>query len=548
MGISTSKRRKVSRSRSSLSSKMTPRRIFEPPVNTSSNPNTGVSHPHLEGQSQHSQASLDLNRPLGSSNNTDHLEGIESCSSSAEISNTITIGKAVGFQINIEQEQHKEVSTVVKTLNLKGKTRRDLGVLGGFQRCTIPSERRNSSFCHYTASDFNEFIAEAGLQEFNQGGKKFTYLRDDGLKLTFIWYEEESRSEAEGAVMAVPGDVRPSLSTMSCLRSGERSDGRKELTSSVYLLLVGIGGVSRPSLREAVCTRARGATPVRSSGDSRKNPTISRGTSSVAITETQTAVRCMGLCDDLYGMGKYMARTRLIKAGIMMTERVCLVSLSDGDWYVSHGLAELLLFEAQDPRSIRGTYRVIQEAECMVHRFEILAECVGGTGLIVAAVWRMILEAISRTSIWINDVQSGGVWLGEVNRRYLLDYHFASGTKLARDGKSLSQPCMIEVADVKTLTVRHEYQSYTLEEESRSEAEGAVRDVPGDVRPSLSTVSCLRSGERSDGRKELNSSVYLLLVGIGGVSRPSLREAVCTRARGATPVRSSGNSRKNPTM
>ena len=47
--------------------------------------------------------------------------------------------------------------------------------------------------------------------------------------------------------------------------------------------------------------------------------------------------RCMGFCDYIFDMGKYMARTRLIKAGIMMTERVCLVSSSDGDWYVSHG-------------------------------------------------------------------------------------------------------------------------------------------------------------------------------------------------------------------
>ena len=41
--------------------------------------------------------------------------------------------------------------------------------------------------------------------------------------------------------------------------------------------------------------------------------------------------------------------------------------------------------------------------------------------------------------------------------KHLLDYHFASGTKLGRDAKSLSQPSMIEVADMKTLTVRHEY-------------------------------------------------------------------------------------------
>ncbi|KAL4562554.1 hypothetical protein LXL04_034761 [Taraxacum kok-saghyz] len=40
-----------------------------------------------------------------------------------------------------------------------------------------------------------------------------------------------------------------------------------------------------------------------------------------------------------------------------------------------------------------------------------------------------------------------------------------SGNVPSRDAKSLSQPCMIEVADVKTLAVRHEYQSYTLEDD-----------------------------------------------------------------------------------
>ena len=93
-------------------------------------------------------------------------------------------------------------------------------------------------------------------------------------------------------------------------------------------------------------------------------------------------------------------------------------------------VAELLLSEAQDPRSIRGTYRVIQEAECVsylfsyfmlcdelclifircngvdhvVHRFGIPAECVGGTRLIVAVVSMTIEQVISSTSTWVNDV------------------------------------------------------------------------------------------------------------------------------------------------
>ena len=38
-------------------------------------------------------------------------------------------------------------------------------------------------------------------------------------------------------------------------------------------------------------------------------------------------------------------------------------------------VAELLLSEAQDPRSIRGTYRVIQEAECVSSLFSHFVLC-----------------------------------------------------------------------------------------------------------------------------------------------------------------------------
>ena len=55
---------------------------------------------------------------------------------------------------------------------------------GDFNAVRFRSERLNSSFCHYSASDFNNFISDAGLQEFNQGGRKFTFLRDDGIKFS----------------------------------------------------------------------------------------------------------------------------------------------------------------------------------------------------------------------------------------------------------------------------------------------------------------------------------------------------------------------------
>ncbi|XP_023749748.1 uncharacterized protein LOC111898035 [Lactuca sativa] len=65
---------------------------------------------------------------------------------------------------------------------LKSQTPGTWIFLGDFNVVSHPKERFNSSFCKYTTSDFNKFIVVAGLYEFNQGGKKFTYLRDDGFK------------------------------------------------------------------------------------------------------------------------------------------------------------------------------------------------------------------------------------------------------------------------------------------------------------------------------------------------------------------------------
>lgn len=47
-----------------------------------------------------------------------------------------------------------------------------------------PSERVNSQFCIYSAMCFNNFIHEAGLTDLSMGGRRFTYMRDDDLKLS----------------------------------------------------------------------------------------------------------------------------------------------------------------------------------------------------------------------------------------------------------------------------------------------------------------------------------------------------------------------------
>lgn len=56
--------------------------------------------------------------------------------------------------------------------------------LGDFNVVRAPCERLNSSFCQYTTNDFNRFISNTGLHEFNAGGRKYTFLRDVGLNFS----------------------------------------------------------------------------------------------------------------------------------------------------------------------------------------------------------------------------------------------------------------------------------------------------------------------------------------------------------------------------
>lgn len=56
--------------------------------------------------------------------------------------------------------------------------------LGDFNVVRYASDKFNSSFYHYTTSDFNRFIVDLGLHEFNTDGMKYTYLREDDMKLS----------------------------------------------------------------------------------------------------------------------------------------------------------------------------------------------------------------------------------------------------------------------------------------------------------------------------------------------------------------------------
>lgn len=69
-------------------------------------------------------------------------------------------------------------------IELKNKTDGNWIFFGDFNVVRFDHERFSSSFYKSIVADFNRYITDAGLQEFNTGGMKLTYLRDDGHKLS----------------------------------------------------------------------------------------------------------------------------------------------------------------------------------------------------------------------------------------------------------------------------------------------------------------------------------------------------------------------------
>ncbi|KAK9077285.1 hypothetical protein SSX86_005622 [Deinandra increscens subsp. villosa] len=59
-------------------------------------------------------------------------------------------------------------------------------LLGDFNEVRFPHERLNSEFHPVNARNFNNFITNAGLKEYNMGGRKFTYVSDKGDKFSKI--------------------------------------------------------------------------------------------------------------------------------------------------------------------------------------------------------------------------------------------------------------------------------------------------------------------------------------------------------------------------
>ena len=57
-------------------------------------------------------------------------------------------------------------------------------ILGDFNSVRDKEERKGTSFSQSDALAFNEFIANGGLIEVRSGGRKFTRISKDGMKLS----------------------------------------------------------------------------------------------------------------------------------------------------------------------------------------------------------------------------------------------------------------------------------------------------------------------------------------------------------------------------
>lgn len=57
-------------------------------------------------------------------------------------------------------------------------------LLGDFNEVRVPEERLNSVFDQNASFVFNNFIRSAGLVEYNMGGSAYTYMSNDGIKLS----------------------------------------------------------------------------------------------------------------------------------------------------------------------------------------------------------------------------------------------------------------------------------------------------------------------------------------------------------------------------
>lgn len=61
-------------------------------------------------------------------------------------------------------------------MQIKQNWSRNWLLFGDFNVVRRKEESFSSQFCEASARDFNQFIHEAGIQDFNMGGEQFTYM------------------------------------------------------------------------------------------------------------------------------------------------------------------------------------------------------------------------------------------------------------------------------------------------------------------------------------------------------------------------------------
>ena len=76
--------------------------------------------------------------------------------------------------------------------------------LGDSNVVKYATNRFNSSFYHYKTSDFNRFIADKGLHEFNTSGMKYTYQHDDNMKLSKLVCQNFIKAQPQTFVTNLP--------------------------------------------------------------------------------------------------------------------------------------------------------------------------------------------------------------------------------------------------------------------------------------------------------------------------------------------------------
>ncbi|XP_021986013.1 uncharacterized protein LOC110882246 [Helianthus annuus] len=89
-------------------------------------------------------------------------------------------------------------------------------LMGDFNEVRDASERLNSEFVEANADAFNHFILSAGLVEYNMGGGNYTYISDNGKKLSkldrflvCLGFKEQWPNATVLALDRVASDHRP---------------------------------------------------------------------------------------------------------------------------------------------------------------------------------------------------------------------------------------------------------------------------------------------------------------------------------------------------